>query len=141
MLTFPFFLFRTLKIWNFGKVFFTFAYYLECLKITKQNRMISIKNLHASIDGKEILKGINLEVKAGEVHAIMGPNGSGKSLLIKCLHGLITPTAGRFEIGRHQGDDPVPQAMVFQKPVLLRRSVIDNLQFADQHSHQRKALD
>jgi Fe-S cluster assembly ATP-binding protein len=40
--------------------------------------MLSIKNLHASIGGKEILKGINLEVKAGEIHAIMGPNGAGK---------------------------------------------------------------
>jgi len=49
--------------------------------------MISIKNLHASIDGKQILKGINLEIKAGEVHAIMGPNGSGKSTLSSVLAG------------------------------------------------------
>lgn len=49
--------------------------------------MIKIENLHASIEGNEILKGINLEVKPGEVHAIMGPNGSGKSTLASVLAG------------------------------------------------------
>ncbi|HLV78395.1 MAG TPA: Fe-S cluster assembly ATPase SufC [Marinobacter sp.] len=49
--------------------------------------MLSIKNLHASVEGNEILKGINLEIKAGEVHAIMGPNGSGKSTLSQVLAG------------------------------------------------------
>jgi Fe-S cluster assembly ATP-binding protein len=49
--------------------------------------MLKIKNLHASIEGKEILKGINLDIKKGEIHAIMGPNGSGKSTLASVLAG------------------------------------------------------
>ncbi|MBP8776885.1 MAG: Fe-S cluster assembly ATPase SufC [Bacteroidaceae bacterium] len=52
--------------------------------------MLEIKDLHASINGKEILKGINLTVKPGEVHAIMGPNGSGKSTLSSVLVGNPT---------------------------------------------------
>jgi Fe-S cluster assembly ATP-binding protein len=59
--------------------------------------MLTIKNLHASIDGKEILKGINLEINVGEVHAIMGPNGSGKSTLAAVL-------AGRSEYEVTQGE-------------------------------------
>jgi len=55
--------------------------------IEKTSNMLSIKNLKVNVDGKAILKGINLEVKAGEVHAIMGPNGSGKSTLANVLAG------------------------------------------------------
>src|SRR5262245_65594319 len=49
--------------------------------------MLEIRNLYATVDGNEILRGINLTIKKGEIHAIMGPNGSGKSTLAKVLAG------------------------------------------------------
>jgi Fe-S cluster assembly ATP-binding protein len=60
--------------------------------------MLSIKNLHASIEDKAILKGINLQVKAGEVHAIMGPNGAGKSTLSSIIAGNENYTVTDGEI-------------------------------------------
>jgi Fe-S cluster assembly ATP-binding protein len=88
--------------------------------------MLKINNLHASIEGKEILKGINLEVKAGEVHAIMGPNGSGKSTLASVLAGrdLYVVTEGEVLFEGKNLLDMAPEVrsregifLAFQYPV------------------------
>jgi len=88
--------------------------------------MLSIKNLHASIGDKEILKGINLEVKAGEVHAIMGPNGAGKSTLASIIAGNETyeVTEGEIALDGEDLSDLAPEErahkgvfLSFQYPV------------------------
>ena len=88
--------------------------------------MLAIENLHASVDGAEILKGVDLEVAAGEIHAIMGPNGSGKSTLAQVLAGReeFEVTAGSVTYCGSDllGMDPEERAreglfMAFQYPV------------------------
>jgi Fe-S cluster assembly ATP-binding protein len=91
--------------------------------------MLVIENLHVSVEGNEILRGVNLTVRLGEVHAIMGPNGSGKSTLAQVLagHPAYTVTAGSV---RYDGKDlldmdPEERAregvfLAFQYPVSIR---------------------
>ena len=71
--------------------------------------MLDIKNLHASVDGKTILQGIDLSVKAGEVHAVMGPNGSGKSTLAHLLAGREGYTVTEGSV-RYEGKDLLAMA-------------------------------
>jgi Fe-S cluster assembly ATP-binding protein len=91
--------------------------------------MLEIRNLHASIEGKEILKGIDLDVKAGEIHAVMGPNGSGKSTLSQVLAGHpsyeVTEGSVTFEGQDLLQLEPEDRAcaglfLAFQYPVEIR---------------------
>jgi tungstate transport system ATP-binding protein len=73
--------------------------------------------------GVTILSDVSLTLAAGAPSLIIGPNGAGKSVLLRLLHGLLRPSAGRLDWA---GDAARRQAMVFQRPVLLRRSVLAN---------------
>ena len=88
--------------------------------------MLEIKNLHAKVEDKAILNGINLSVNAGEVHAIMGPNGSGKSTLSSVIAGKdeYEVTEGEIFLNKEDLDDLAPEDrahkgifMSFQYPV------------------------
>lgn len=91
---------------------------------------LSVRDLVLRFGDVTVLDGVSLELGASGCTMIMGPNGSGKSLLLKLLHGLMQPTAGRILWGRDAAKDVTArQALVFQKPVLLRRSVAANIDF------------
>ncbi len=97
--------------------------------------MLSIKNLHANINDKEILKGINLEIKPGEVHAIMGPNGSGKSTLSSVIAGKedYVVTKGSVLLNGENLEDLAPEErahkgifLSFQYPVEIPGVTVTN---------------
>ncbi len=113
--------------------------------------MLKIKNLHAQVDDKEILKGINLEVKPGEVHAIMGPNGSGKSTLAEVIAGKeeFEVTQGSVELDGENLEEVAPEErahkgifLSFQYPVEIPGvSVTNFMKTAINESRKAKGLE
>ena len=113
--------------------------------------MLSIKDLKAEIDGKEILKGINLEVKPGEVHAVMGPNGSGKSTLASVLAGrdIFKVTGGKVDFKGKNLLNLIPEErsregifLAFQYPVEIPGVSITNfMRAAVDEQRKHKGLD
>ncbi len=108
--------------------------------------MLTIKNLHASIEDKEILKGIDLEIKPGEVHAIMGPNGSGKSTLSSVIAGNedFEQTDGEIIFENEEISELAPEErahkglfLSFQYPVEIPGVSVTNFMKAAINAHRK----
>jgi tungstate transport system ATP-binding protein len=91
---------------------------------------IVLDDVHVTSGGTAILRGISLQLMAGPPTILIGPNGSGKTTLLRTAMGLLRPDGGRISWGGSQDVSMAHRALVFQRPVMLRRSVADNLRFA-----------
>jgi tungstate transport system ATP-binding protein len=108
------------------------------------------EDLRFAAGGVAILQGVTLAIGAGPPTVIVGPNGAGKSVLLRLLHGLLRPTGGRLLWSLPEAEARRRQAMVFQRPVMLRRSVLANALYplklaglprAEREARARAALD
>ena len=89
---------------------------------------LSIHDLRFAPDGREVLAGVDLELGEEGITLVLGPNGAGKSVLLRTICGLIEPSAGRMAWGGAGGARPEQGVMmVFQRPMMLRMSVLDNV--------------
>ena len=98
--------------------------------------MLELKNLHVSVDGTEILKGIDLEVKPGEVLGFLGPNGAGKTTTIRLLLGLLEPSSGEatvlgYDVGRDSQHIREKAGVLLETDGLYTRlSALQNLDYS-----------
>lgn len=90
---------------------------------------IVFEEVHVESGGTRILNGVCLQIEAGAPTVLIGPNGSGKTTLLRTAMGLVRPTTGRISWGGDENVSQVRRALVFQRPVMLRRSVTDNLRY------------
>ena len=91
---------------------------------------IVFDDVHVESGGTGILHGVTLHIVAGAPTVLIGPNGSGKTTLLRTAMGLVRPASGRISWGGDQDASGVRRALVFQRPVMLRRSVADNLRYS-----------
>ena len=94
------------------------------------NLPLVLSSVTHRIGGLTLLDKVSLSLKAGAPTAILGPNGAGKSTLLNIAMGLMRPTSGAVSWGGRSDPTPLRRAMVFQNPVMLRRSVGGNILFA-----------
>lgn len=91
---------------------------------------LQVHGLHYEVDGASLIKDISFTLSGGSRTIILGHNGAGKSLLLQLCHGLILPSGGKI-VWQGSAEEPARhQAMVFQRPVMLRRTAAENVDFA-----------
>ena len=112
--------------------------------------LLEIKNLHVSVDGKEILKGITLNLGSGEVHAIMGPNGSGKTTSFYAIAGLIKADGGKVSLDGNDvsalpmyrrarlGIGYLPQEMSIFRGLNVQENIMAILDISEKDIHKRR---
>lgn len=91
---------------------------------------IALQGVHVSFGDTSVLRDVSLRIDAGAPTVLIGPNGSGKTTLLRVAMGLVRPTAGAIRWGARAAPAPARGALVFQRPVMLRRSVAENLLYA-----------
>jgi tungstate transport system ATP-binding protein len=91
---------------------------------------IEFSEVDIDTGGVKILRQISLAIGAGPPTVLIGPNGSGKTTLLRVAMGLIAPSSGRVIWSGHPQSPPLRRAIVFQRPVMLRRSAVGNLHYA-----------
>jgi tungstate transport system ATP-binding protein len=90
---------------------------------------LALENVSFVAGGRLILDAVTCEIEAGPRTVILGPNGAGKSVLMRLCHGLLEPTSGRVLWQGNAKQGGRGQAMVFQRPVMLRRSALGNIEY------------
>lgn len=91
---------------------------------------IWLQGVNVSLGGTPVLREVSLRIEPGAPTVLIGPNGSGKTTLLRVAMGLVRPDAGVIHWGERAAPEPTGGALVFQRPVMLRRSVAENLQYA-----------
>jgi tungstate transport system ATP-binding protein len=91
---------------------------------------LHIENVSYAVNGRAFVNGLTFTLEAGARTILLGPNGAGKSLTLRLCHGLIRPTSGAVSWRGNAGGGRKRHAMVFQRPVMLRRSAAANVGFA-----------
>lgn len=91
---------------------------------------VRLDEVSYEVGGQKLLDRVSVTIGAGPRTAILGPNGAGKSLFLRICHGLLTPTSGSVVWSGNAERARIRQAMVFQRPIVLRRSLLANIMYA-----------